>query len=198
MLLGLCKSTKNVPLTEGISWWLTKTISCLNTSASPQGSTSCMIHGYWSLHHTHRPLLNATERYFVWPLTQASRSLASCGQGLFITSLSGGQLSQTPMVLGCSSVMGSWRYVWFMRMMDCWDFTNTLFPSLLFVYQRWLFSHPGIPGWLYVFVPVRTPPPAPEPLPPATDFCSGNNIWTTFRFISFLAQLLALTNRLPD
>ena len=44
----------------------------------------------------------------VSPLTQASWSLASCGQGLFITSLSGGQLSQTPMVLACSSVMGSW------------------------------------------------------------------------------------------
>ena len=79
VLLGLCESTKNVPLTEGISWCLTKTINCLNASVSPQGSTSCMIHGYWSLHHTHRPLLNATERYFVWPLTQASWSLASCG-----------------------------------------------------------------------------------------------------------------------
>ena len=70
---------QNVPLTEGISWWLTKTINCLNASASRQGNTSCMIHGYWSLHHTHRPLLNATERYFVWLLTQASWSLASCG-----------------------------------------------------------------------------------------------------------------------
>ena len=79
VLLGLCESIKNVPLTEGISWWLTKTINCLNASASPQGSTSCMIHGYWSLQHTHRPLLHATERYFVWPLTQASWSLASCG-----------------------------------------------------------------------------------------------------------------------
>ena len=104
---------KNVPLTEGISWRLTKTINCLYTSASPQGSTSGMRHGYWSLHHTHRPLLNATERYFVWPLTQASWSLANCGWGLFITSLGGGQLSQTPMVLGCSSVMGSWLYVIF-------------------------------------------------------------------------------------
>ena len=33
MLLGLCESTKNVPLTEGISWWLTKTINCLQSTA---------------------------------------------------------------------------------------------------------------------------------------------------------------------
>ena len=38
--------------------------------------------------------------------TQASWSLVGCGQGLFITSLRGGQLSQTPMVLACSSLMG--------------------------------------------------------------------------------------------
>ena len=77
--LAYVSQPKNVPLTEGISWWLTKPINCLNASAFPQGSTSCMIHGYWSLHHTHRPLLNATERYYVWPLTQASWSLVSCG-----------------------------------------------------------------------------------------------------------------------
>ena len=35
-------------------------------------------------------------------------------------------------------------------------------------------------GWLYVFVPVRTPPP-----PPAADSCSRNNFWTTF-WISFI------------
>ena len=33
-------------------------------------------------------------------------------------------------------------------------------------------------GWLYVFVPVRTPPPA-------ADFCSRDNFWTTFR-IAFI------------
>ena len=43
-----------------------------------------------------------------------------------------------------------------------------------------LFSHPVYQGWLYVFEPVRTPPPAPAPAPPpATEFCSRNNFWTT-------------------
>ena len=42
-----------------------------------------------------------------------------------------------------------------------------------------LLSHPGIPGWLYVFVPVRTPPP------PAADSCSRDNFCTTF-WISFI------------
>ena len=45
------------------------------------------------------------------PPTQASWYLASCGQWLFITFLSDGQLSQTQMVLPCSSLMGSCIYV---------------------------------------------------------------------------------------
>ena len=62
---------------------------------------------YWPLHHTHLPLLSAADWCPVSLSTQASWSLTRCGQGLFITSLSGGQLSQTPMVLACSSLMGS-------------------------------------------------------------------------------------------
>ena len=37
--------------------------------------------------------------------------------------------------------------------------------------------------WLYGFVPVRAPPPAPPP--PATDFCSRDNFWTP-SWISFI------------
>ena len=50
---------------------------------------------------------------------------------------------------------------------------------------RSLLSHPGIPGWLYVFVPVRTPPPAPPPPPPAAASCPRDNFWTT-SWISFI------------
>ena len=66
---------------------------------------------YWPLHDTHWPLLIAADWGMCHPPTQASWSLARCGQELFITSLSSGQLSQTPMVLACSSLMGSWLYV---------------------------------------------------------------------------------------
>ena len=44
----------------------------------------------------------------------------------------------------------------------------------------WLIKSPRYTGGDYVFVPVRTPPP-----PPAADFCSRDNFWTTFR-ISFI------------
>ena len=77
--------------------------------AKSQGSTSCMI-----LTLASHPLTLAECSCCLVtrpPPTQASWSLADCGQRLFITSLSGGQLSQTLMVLACSSLMGSW-YFW--------------------------------------------------------------------------------------
>ena len=56
--------------------------------------------------------------------------------------------------------------------------------------------------FIYVFALVLTLPPlTPQspPLLPATDFfCSCDNFWTTFRFLSFLAWLLALTYKLPN
>ena len=42
-------------------------------------------------------------------------------------------------------------------------------------------------GWLYVFVPVRTPPP------PAADPCPRDNIWTTF-WISFIFSTIVGPN----
>ena len=47
MLLDLCESTKNVPLTEGISWWLTKTINCLNSICISAGKH--ILHDTWIL-----------------------------------------------------------------------------------------------------------------------------------------------------
>ena len=46
-----------------------------------------------------------------------------------------------------------------------------------------LLSDPGIPGWLYLFVPLRKPPQA-------ADSCSRNNFWTTF-WISFMFGFLS-------
>ena len=54
-------------------------------------------------------------------------------------------------------------------------------------------SHPGIQGWLYVFVPVRMLPP-----PPASHSCPRDNFWTTFGFLSFLARWFAVTHGLTD
>ena len=45
-------------------------------------------------------------------------------------------------------------------------------------------SHPGIPGVIYVFVPVCMPP-----LKLARDSCSHDNFWTTFG-ISFIFGMI--------
>ena len=62
-----------------------------------------------------------------------------------------------------------------------------------------LSSHPGYKGWLYVFVPVLTPPRAPRPPQPPTaaDSCSRDKFRTIPGFLLFLAGLMALTCRLP-
>ena len=77
-----------------------------------------------------------------------------------------------------------------------------LYYSCIFMVQREpqaIFKSPRYTGGDYVFVLVRTPPPAP-----AAASCPRDNFWTTFRIsfiqinILFLARLLALTCRLPD
>ena len=66
-------------------------------------------------------------------------------------------------------------------------------------WQRVIFTnyiyrvYPVYRGWLYVFVPVRTPLPAP---PPVAEFSSRNNKF--YRFLSFLVGLMDLTYSLPD